>query len=276
MKALFGILFFMIDYTYTEYNTFEEALLQLRTIIAHLRSENGCAWDRKQTGEDITLNLIDEAYEYLDALRGDSREDIIEELGDVLLNVLMLGHIQEEQEQSFLIESLNTVSEKLIRRHPHVFSSEQADTPGDVLLLWDEMKVKEGKKPKKDDFFSRIPPTLPIMETSFEIQKKMKKVGFDWPDSSGVFAKIQEELDEVHQALQGEGNVEEELGDLLFSVINLIRFLGFNPSYTLRRTNEKVKERFNSVVQQARQKDIELTSANLDLLEALWQGAKKA
>jgi len=264
----------MIDYTFTRHENYEEALDQLRTIIAHLRSDNGCPWDREQTGEDITLNLIDEAYEYLDALRNESKSDAMEELGDVFLNVLMLGRIQEETDEMFVIGALNSVSEKLIRRHPHVFSSASADSPGDVLELWNRMKAKEGKMPKEDDFFSRIPPALPIFEKAAEIQQKMRKVGFDWPNSDGVFEKVQEEIREVRESLEGGGDTEEELGDLLFSVINLTRFLGYNPSYALRRTNEKVQARFNRVVVQARKEGLELRTANLDQMEALWQRAK--
>jgi MazG family protein len=264
----------MIDYTFTRSESYEEALNQLRTIIAHLRSENGCPWDRKQSGEDITLNLIDEAYEYLDALRSESAPDMMEELGDVFLNVLMLGHIQEETDDTFVIGALNAVSEKLIRRHPHVFSSASAENPDDVLILWDQMKVKEGKQPDEDDFFSRIPPALPIFEKAAEIQHRMRKVGFDWPDASGVFEKVREEIREVRESLEEGGDTEEELGDLLFSVINLTRFLGYNPSYALRRTNKKVQARFNRVVAQAREDGLELKTASLDQLEALWQRAK--
>jgi len=264
----------MIDYTFTRHESYEEALDQLRTIIAHLRSDNGCPWDREQTSEDITLNLIDEAYEYLDALRSKSKSDSMEELGDVFLNVLMLGHIQEETDETFVVGALNAVSEKLIRRHPHVFSSASADSPSDVLVLWDQMKVKEGKKPKEDDFFSRIPPTLPIFEKAAKIQQTMRKVGFDWPDSAGVFDKVQEEIQEVRESLEEGGDTEEELGDLLFSVINLTRFLGYNPSYALRRANEKVQARFNRVVAQAREEGLVLKTANLDQMEALWQRAK--
>ena len=198
----------------------------------------------------------------------------MEELGDVFLNVLMLGRIQEETDEMFVIGALNSVSEKLIRRHPHVFSSASADSPGDVLELWNRMKAKEGKMPKEDDFFSRIPPALPIFEKAAEIQQKMRKVGFDWPNSDGVFEKVQEEIREVRESLEGGGDTEEELGDLLFSVINLTRFLGYNPSYALRRTNEKVQARFNRVVVQARKEGLELRTANLDQMEALWQRAK--
>ena len=157
----------------------------------------------------------------------------------------MLGRIQEETDEMFVIGALNSVSEKLIRRHPHIFSSASADSPGDVLELWNRMKAKEGKMPKEDDFFSRIPPALPIFEKAAEIQQKMRKVGFDWPNSDGVFEKVQEEIREVRESLEGGGDTEEELGDLLFSVINLTRFLGYNPSYALRRANEKVQARFN-------------------------------
>lgn len=136
------------------------------------------------------------------------------------------------------------------------------------------MKVEEGKEPKKDDFFSRIPPALPIFEKAAEIQQTMRRVGFDWPDSAGVFDKVQEEIQEVRESLEEGGDTEEELGDLLFSVINLTRFLGYNPSYALRRANEKVQARFNRVVAQAREEGLVLKTANLDQMEALWQRAK--
>ena len=218
----------MIENYREHQNTFQNAVDRLYTIITILRAPGGCPWDRKQTNKTTTESMIDESYEYLD---GVIKKDIAserEEIGDVMINVFMNLRIHEEAGEFSPIDALNEVSDKLIRRHPHVFGEEKADNPDEVLSLWNSVKENvEGHKDKASDFFSHIPSSLPPLEKAYEIQKKLKKVDFDWEDTEGVIAKIEEELQEVKDAITS-GNMDDtelEIGDLLFSVINLSRFL---------------------------------------------------
>lgn len=254
--------------------------MQLFEIVRLLRSENGCPWDREQDFKSVCLNLLDETYEYLDAIAQEDPKGQREELGDVLLNSLMLLEMQEELDQEAAIEALNDVCAKLIRRHPHVFSDHKASNSEQVIDVWNTIKVElEGKKPDDTDFFSRVPSSLPPLEMANEIQKKIKKVGFDWTEVEPVIDKVKEELEEVVQAKINAQNIQEdlemELGDLLFSVVNLTRFLGFNPSLALHRSNQKMRKRFNALYQQAKVQNLELHKDNLDQMEELWQQIKK-
>jgi len=197
-----------------------------------------------------------------------------------LLNALMLLEIQEEQSMQNALDSINEVSAKLIRRHPHVFSDTKATDSKQVIDVWNTIKVEvEGKKSEDSDFFSRIPSSLPPLEMANEIQKKIRKVGFDWPEVQGVIEKVKEELDEVVQAHRDRQNLEEdlemELGDLLFAVVNLTRFLGYNPSFALHRSNQKMKKRFNALYAQAKVQNIEMKQENIQQMEELWQDIKR-
>ena len=254
--------------------------MQLYSIITLLRSEDGCPWDREQDAKSVSFNLLDETYELLDAIAKNDPEEELEELGDVLLNTLMLLEIQEEQSMQNALDSINEVSAKLIRRHPHVFSDTKATDSKQVIDVWNTIKVEvEGKKSDDSDFFSRIPSSLPPLEMANEIQKKIRKVGFDWPEVQGVIEKVKEELDEVVQAHRDRQNLEEdlemELGDLLFAVVNLTRFLGYNPSFALHRSNQKMKKRFNALYAQAKVQNIEMKQENIQQMEELWQDIKR-
>jgi MazG family protein len=269
----------MIDFTYEKKTTLQDALMQLFAIVTLLRSEQGCPWDREQSPKQVSTHLIDETYEYLDAVLSDDKEGQSEELGDVLLNTMMLLEMHQETDPAAGIEALNLVCEKLIRRHPHVFSDQKVANSSEVIDVWNAIKVDiEGKTHQKDDFFSRVPPSLPPLEMANEIQKKIRKAGFDWPDAQGVFDKVQEELAEVVEAYRNprdeREDLEMELGDLLFSAVNLCRFLGFNPSLALHRSNQKMRSRFNALYQRAQAEGVQLNQENLAEMDRLWEEIK--
>ncbi len=271
----------MIDYEFKNTDTFQDALTQLYTIVTLLRSEEGCPWDRKQTPKSVSSAILDETYEYIDGILDHDLELMKEELGDVLLNVLMSYRINEEESNFSPTDSVNDVSRKLIRRHPHVFSDAQADDPEAVLTLWDQVKQDvEGKVLDSADLFGKIPKQLPELEHAFEIQKIMKKLGFDWPEVDGVVEKIEEELEEVREAIQTDGtmdmdHVEEEIGDLLFSVVNLARYLKVDPQIALRRTNRKIRKRFSELAKKSGERDVILHYDNLDQLNDIWEEIKE-
>lgn len=269
----------MIDFTYEKKTTLQDALMQLFAIVTLLRSEQGCPWDREQSPKQVSTHLIDETYEYLDAVLSDDKEGQSEELGDVLLNAMMLLEMHQETDPAAGIEALNLVCEKLIRRHPHVFSDQKVANSSEVIDVWNAIKVDvEGKTHQKDDFFSRVPPSFPPLEMANEIQKKIRKAGFDWPDAQGVFDKVQEELAEVVEAYRNprdeREDLEMELGDLLFSAVNLCRFLGFNPSLALHRSNQKMRSRFNALYQRAQAEGVQLNQENLAEMDRLWEEIK--
>ena len=269
----------MIDFTYEKKTTLQDALMQLFAIVTLLRSEQGCPWDREQSPKQVSTHLIDETYEYLDAVLSEDKEGQSEELGDVLLNAMMLLEMHQETDPAAGIEALNLVCEKLIRRHPHVFSDQKVANSSEVIDIWNAIKVDvEGKTHQKDDFFSRVPPSLPPWELANEIQKKIRKAGFDWPDAQGVFDKVQEELAEVVEAYRNprdeREDLEMELGDLLFSAVNLCRFLGFNPSLALHRSNQKMRSRFNALYQRAQAEGVQLNQENLAEMDRLWEEIK--
>jgi MazG family protein len=270
----------MIDFTYEKKTTISEALMQLFTIVRLLRSDQGCPWDREQGPKQVSTHLIDETYEYLDAVLCEDKEGQSEELGDVMLNAMMLLEMHQETDALASIEALNLVCEKLIRRHPHVFSDQKVANSSEVIDVWNAIKVNvEGKTHQKDDFFSRVPASLPPLEMANEIQKKIRKVGFDWPEVQGVFDKVQEELAEVKTALLKPDDIQEdlemELGDLLFAAVNLCRYLGCNPSVALHRSNQKMRRRFNALYQRASAEGIALSQENLASMDRLWEAIKE-
>jgi len=269
----------MIDYTFVPAKTFDEGIKNLYTLVVMLRSPQGCPWDREQMPADIARALLDETYEYMDDLRSGNVNGCAEELGDMLLNAFMIVHMHEQAMDFEPVAPLNAICEKLVRRHPHVFSSAQVANSTEVLGLWNSIKeTVEGKKTADDDVFSRIPASLPQLEEAWEIQKHMRKVGFDWPDIGGVVEKVHEELEELEQAIAEEprdiAHIEEELGDVLFAVVNLARYLKLSPSVALHRSNKKVRQRFNRLAALARQEHIALDAEHVDQLNGLWDRIK--
>ncbi len=258
--------------------SFTDSIDRLYTIISILRAPGGCPWDRVQTNKSTTISLIDESYEYLDGVINNDISSEREEIGDIMINVFMNLCIHEENQDFKPEDAVNEVCDKLIRRHPHVFGDEHVDTASEVLSLWNNVKENiEGHKDKAESFFSHIPSSLPPLESSYEIQKKLKKVGFDWSEVSGILVKIEEELEEVNQAIADgdENHIEMELGDLLFSVVNLCRFLKIRPNVALHRCNEKVKARFQRIFNLAAEKGVPIDKEHVDEMNKLWEEAKK-
>jgi MazG family protein len=249
-----------------------DGLLRLQKVVHDLRSPGGCPWDREQTHRSLLPNLIEEAYEVLEAIQNDDTEHMCEELGDLLLQVVLHGEIASETGAFDLDRIAHGIAEKLIRRHPHVYGeSDVADTAG-VLRQWDEIKQAEkGDAPR--GFFDGVSSALPALSRAAKLQKKAAKVGFDWPDAAGVLDKIDEECAEVREAMAGgdDGAVAEEVGDLLFSVANLARKLKLDPEVLLATANDKFVRRFG---QMQRRLGKPLEEANLDEMEAAWQAAK--
>ena len=262
--------------------TASEAFKALYDTVARLRAPNGCEWDREQTPSSLRGALIEETYECLEAIDENDTQHIAEELGDLFLLATMISYMHEEEGKFSVADVLSKVNEKLIRRHPHVFGDVKVKDTAQILENWAAIKIEqEGRKPK-DSLLDEVSAALPPVERAYALQKKAAKAGFDWPDTEGVIEKIKEELEEVKHAIHGnachmqaKAALEEELGDLLFSVINLCRFLKTEPSIALRRTNSKFIERFKYVEKKMKETGQEMKKENLDTMDAFWNEAKK-
>ena len=260
--------------------TAEEAFKNLYNIVTRLRAPGGCPWDREQTPLSLRGDLIEETFECVEAIGEGEAEHVKEELGDIFLLVTMMAYMHEQEGLFSIADTLTALSEKLIRRHPHVFDVEKfgpdpALTSSEVLENWAKIKVEqEGRKPK-DSILDEVPRGFPPLDRAFKLQKKASKAGFDWPDASGVIGKIKEELEEVETAIAARDKLEEELGDLLFSAINLCRFLGVEPSIALQKTNTKFIERFKHVEKRMKETGKEMNAGNLDIMDQYWNEAKK-
>ncbi|MDR0448829.1 MAG: nucleoside triphosphate pyrophosphohydrolase [Treponema sp.] len=273
--------------------TQDEAFKKLYDIVVRLRGPGGCPWDIEQTPFSIRDNLIEETYECVEAINEGEASHINEELGDIFLLVTMLAYMYEQEGIFSVSDVLEGISEKLIRRHPQVFGPATNFTSNEVLKNWARIKVEEeGRKPK-DSILDEVSRGLPPLDRAWKLQKKAAKVGFDWPDATGVIAKIKEELQEAETVIatasgqdktelepstetKGRGSpLEEEFGDLLFSVVNLCRFFGIEPSVALQRTNIKFTERFRYVEKRMKQNGEEMNAKNLDVMDQYWNEAKK-
>lgn len=250
-------------------------LLRLRAIMHRLRAPGGCPWDAEQTHESLISNLIEEAYETVDAIQRNDWEHLKEELGDLLLQVVFHSELAEEAGRYNFDDVARIVSDKLVRRHPHVYGdSAVADTVG-VLNQWDAIKRQE-KGDQEQAYLHNTGKGLPAMLRAAKLQKKAAKVGFDWPDDTGVVDKIREELTEVEEELASGSRelLSEEIGDLLFSVVNLARRHELDPEVLLESTNNKFETRFAAMDKSLQAEGKDLHSATLDEMEAKWQAAK--
>jgi len=262
-----------------------EALARLSSITKVLRSPEGCPWDREQTHESLIRGMIEEAYEVVEAIEKKNANNLEEELGDVLLQVVMHSQIAEEEGLFSLKSVAEAESEKMLRRHPHVFAKnlEICDknnkiSVDNVLDLWENVKRLEKQESSVTKSMEQIPRHLPALLRSEKIQKKAAKVGFDWPDVNGAFDKTQEELAELKEAYQkqeGQERLKEELGDLLFAAVNIARFLKIDPEEALNATFDKFKKRFSYVEEAAKKSKKNLEDMTLEQMDALWNEAKK-
>jgi tetrapyrrole methylase family protein/MazG family protein len=257
--------------------TVSESFKALYDTVTALRGPGGCKWDQEQTPSTLRGDLIEETYECLEAIDENDPPHIAEELGDLFLLVTMLSYMHEQDGKFTVSDVLEKVNEKLIRRHPHVFGDVKVNSVGEILDNWAAIKIeKEGRKPK-DSILDEVSAGFPPMDRAFSLQKKAAKAGFDWQDTEGVIAKIKEELDEAREAIQNANTqtIEEELGDLLFSVINLCRFLKVEPSVALRRTNSKFVNRFKYVEKKMKEEGHEMKKENLNIMDSFWNEAKE-
>jgi tetrapyrrole methylase family protein/MazG family protein len=267
-----------------------EAFKGLYDIIVRLRAPDGCPWDREQTPMSLRGDLIEETYECVEAIDQKDPAHIREELGDVFLLVTMLAYMHEQEGSFTVADTLTGVSEKLVRRHPHVFGDVKVRDSAEVLDNWARIKVEqEGRKPK-DSILDEVSHGLPPLDRSYKLQKKAAKAGFDWSEVKDVIGKIEEELGEVEKAMSRSNTaknsntvessntkeaLEGELGDLLFSVVNLCRFLHIEPSVALQRTNIKFENRFKHVEKRMKETNQEMKQGNLNAMDKFWEEAKK-
>lgn len=267
----------MVNYNFNKATNTKDAFQNLYDIVTILRSENGCPYDKALHTKDSLASLLDEAYEYLEGANNNDVSSCREEIGDVFINAMMILRIHEEQNDFAPYDAINDVCEKLIRRHPHVFSDVVVHNMEEGLKSY--YSVKENIEKKAADPISKldhIPHSLPPLERSYEIQKKLSKVGFDWPNVDGVIDKVYEELDEVILALKHKDNdnLEEEIGDLFSAVINLARFVHVNPAFAIARANEKITNRFKAVFQLAKERGITIDKDHVDEMNLLWDEVK--
>ncbi|WP_373233422.1 nucleoside triphosphate pyrophosphohydrolase [Cohnella sp.] len=254
---------------------------RLHEIVSILRSPEGCPWDREQSHASIRKNLIEEMYEVLETIDDDDPDAMCEELGDLLLQIMLHAQFEEETGAFSVYDVIQGINEKLIRRHPHVFGERKAEGTEGALVHWNEIKRAEkaakGIDPDKQSILSGIPRELPALLAAYELQKKAAKVGFDWDRLDDVTAKVEEEWGELSAAIRTGGRDEQldELGDVLFSLVNTARFLKLDPDEALRATNRKFRSRFQYIEEQLRLKQKSFDQTDLIEMETLWQEAKK-
>jgi len=250
-------------------------LARLRAIMHRLRAPGGCPWDAEQTHASLVPNLIEEAYETVDTIQRGDHGHLMEELGDLLLQVVFHSELAEEAGRFNLDDVARGISEKLVRRHPHVFAQSDASDSDAVLQQWDAIKRAE-KGDEEQPYLHGVGKGLPALLRAAKLQKKASKVGFDWPDEAGVLAKIGEELTEVEAAIQEAqpAAIDEELGDLLFSVVNLIRFRNRDPEVLMAAANAKFEQRFGAMEQDLRRRGLSLADADAARMEESWEAAK--
>ena len=249
----------------------------LLNIMSLLRSPDGCPWDREQTHSSIKKSLIEETYEVIEAINKDDKELLCEELGDVLLQVVFHSQMAEENGDFAFGDVVDGVCKKLVERHPHVFGEVRADTSDEVLKNWEEIKNKSKNRNTTADSMSSIPRELPALMRGQKLQSKAKKVGFDWNDINGALEKLDEETAELKSAIS-EGNSDscfEELGDLLFSAVNVSRFIGCDAEEALTAANDKFLSRFSQVERLATERGIDMKNTPLEQLDLLWEEVKK-
>ena len=253
-----------------------DALLK---IMVRLRDpDSGCPWDVKQTFNSIAPYTLEEAYEVVDAIERNNLNDLKEELGDLLLQVVFHARIAEEQGSFAFSDVVTSISEKMIRRHPHVFADGSAKTSDEVNATWEEIKQieKEAKPGATSGLLDDVPANFPSLTQAVKLQKQAAKVGFDWPNAAPVLAKIEEELAELKEEVNAANAdlMEEEFGDLMFVLTNYARHLKIDPDTALRRANQKFRSRFSSMESDAKDQSQSLSDFSLEQLESLWVLAK--
>ena len=248
-----------------------ESFLRLVKIMDELREQ--CPWDKKQTIHTLRHLTIEETYELADAITDEDWKGIQEELGDMMLHILFYAKIGSEQKKFTLEEVINGICEKLIVRHPHIYGDVKVMDEEDVKKNWEKIKVREGKK----SVLGGVPPSLPAVVKATRIQEKAKQVGFEWENKEDVWKKVEEEMNELQEAIQekDQTHIEEEFGDILFSLINYARFLQVDAEGVLEKTNKKFIKRFLQMESIAKASGKSLTEMNLEEMDAIWNKVKK-
>jgi MazG family protein len=248
----------------------------LREIVAQLRAPGGCPWDREQTNDSLSPKMVEEVYEAVAAIRNNDDTNLREELGDMLLLVLMHAEIAREQERFDIDQVIESVTAKLIRRHPHVFGDSAVRDSAGVVRQWDAIKLDE-KKEQKKNYLDEVGAALPALMRAQKIQKKVAHVNFDWKEVADVVTKVDEELAEAKEAIESNqrDRAAEEIGDLLFAVVNLARKISLDAETTLQRATDKFVQRFNAVEDKLQATGKSLGNVSLDELDEIWNAHKK-
>jgi MazG family protein len=258
-----------------------QEFLKLVEIMARLRAPGGCPWDRKQTFDTIKSYLLEETYEVMDAIDGRDWPELMDELGDILLQPVFFAQMASEEGLFNITDSLHAINQKLVRRHPHIFGDATASTAEDVKLRWDEIKrqekIEKGIQNPGASVLDGVPRSLPALVEAVKISKKAAGLGFEWPDIGGVLDKLQEESRELAEAREigDQASIEHEVGDLLFTLTNFARFLKVDPEQALRKTNARFRDRFRHIEESVAGSGDTLQKTPLERLEDLWQEAKR-
>ena len=254
------------------------SLNNLLDIIRKLRSPEGCPWDQVQTSNSIKMCVIEEAYEVLDAINCNNTDNLKEELGDLLLQVIFHSQINSEENSFNFDDVINCICEKLIRRHPHVFGNDKIDDIDEALKKWDEIKIKEKKSLSKKILpFKNISKSLPALFYSFKVQKEASKIGFDWRCKSEIFKKLKEEINELEESINSKelDKIKEELGDVMFTIVNLSRANNLNPEEILIENTEKFKKRYLKMIDFINEKQEDISKFNQEDFDVFWEKSKK-
>tara|TARA_B110000037_G_scaffold210810_1_gene261619 strand:- start:63 stop:833 length:771 start_codon:yes stop_codon:yes gene_type:complete len=244
---------------------------RLLNIMDELREK--CPWDQKQTMESLTHLTIEETYELVDSILDKDMSEVKGELGDLLLHIVFYSKIASETNDFDINDVINSICDKLIQRHPHVYGNEIVKNEEDVKRNWEKIKLKNGKK----TVLQGVPKSLPAMVKATRIQEKVKGVGFDWDNKEQVFEKVKEEFSELHLEIKRTDNqekIEKEFGDVLFSMINYARFIGVDPETALERTNKKFISRFNYLEQEVKKNKLDLMKMTLEEMDLIWDKSK--
>ncbi len=251
-----------------------QSFYELVRVMERLRAENGCPWDRKQTHESLKPYLIEETYEVISAIDSGNDDELKEELGDLLLQIVFHAQIAKEDGRFDIDDVAKTIVEKLIRRHPHVFGDLKVSGSDEVLQNWEKIKKEEGK----ESIFDGVPEGLPSLLKARRVQEKAKRVGFDWDNIEGTLDKVKEEFDELSEAIKfgKKEKISEEFGDLLFSLVNVSRFLDIDAEDSLRQTIEKFMKRFKSVEKIIKSKGgKDLKNYTINEFDEIWEDVKR-
>lgn len=260
-----------------DFDRLPKAIVALVELVQRLREPDGCPWDKKQTEANIKLYLLEEAYEVLEAIELSPPQEVCSELGDLLFQILFLAQLAKEKNQFDFVDVVEIITEKMIRRHPHVFGQKKVDSAEEVTFNWTQIKKAE-KNATNDTsgLLESIPMDLPALLRAHRLSERASKVGFDWTDTAGIRDKVREEFDELDSAVVGgeREEVAEELGDLLFSVVNLCRHKGFNAEHLLRMANIKFQKRFKEMEKRLEATGTQLEEASLEEMNGAWDKVK--